>query len=111
MTSSAALVWAADQPEQRTDAHELARHLAELTFTRDLAGESQRHYEQAAELATDPTASAAMLRQAAAVADCRTIGDDIYRLRRAPHRRASGLSGDAGDRPGGAHHVRRPLLI
>lgn len=96
----AALVWAADQPEQRTDAHELARHLAELTFTRNLVGESQRHYEQAAGLATDPTACAAMLRQAAAVAGCRTIGDDMYRLRRAAAdaaRRAGDTAGAAAD--------------
>jgi TnpA family transposase len=28
-----------------------------------------------------------------------------------PHRLTSGLPGDAGDRPGGTHHVRRPVLI
>ncbi|MGA5764376.1 ATP-binding protein [Nonomuraea bangladeshensis] len=79
----AALAWAADRPERRADAFELARCLAELTFTRHLTGESQRRYEQAAALATDPAASASMLRQAAAVAGCRTAGDDMYRLRRA----------------------------
>ncbi|WP_344213665.1 ATP-binding protein [Nonomuraea bangladeshensis] len=79
----AALAWAADRPEQRADAFELARCLAELTFTRHLTGESQRRYEQAAALATDPAASASMLRQAAAVAGCRTAGDDMYRLRHA----------------------------
>ncbi|GAB2451055.1 hypothetical protein GCM10027187_18800 [Streptosporangium sandarakinum] len=79
----AALAWAANRPEQRVDAFELARCLAELTFTRHLTGESQRRYEQAAALATDPAASASMLRQAAAVAGCRTAGDDMYRLRRA----------------------------
>ncbi|MGI5158122.1 ATP-binding protein [Microbispora sp. CA-102843] len=89
----AALAWAADRPEQRADAYELARHLAELTFTRNLTGESQRRYEQAAELATDPAATASMLRQAAAVAGCRTIGDDMYRLRRAAAD-AARMSGD-----------------
>ncbi|MGV9385243.1 ATP-binding protein [Nonomuraea sp. NPDC003707] len=79
----AALAWVANRPEQRVDAFELARCLAELTFTRHLTGESQRRYEQAAALATDPAASASMLRQAAAVAGCRTVGDDMYRLRRA----------------------------
>lgn len=79
----AALAWAANRPEQRVDAFELARCLAELTFTRHLTGESQRRYEQAAALATDPAASASMLRQAAAVAGCRTSGDDMYHLRRA----------------------------
>ncbi|MGW4640661.1 LuxR C-terminal-related transcriptional regulator [Sphaerisporangium sp. NPDC004334] len=94
----AALAWAADRPEQRADAYELARHLAELTFTRNLTGESQRRYEQAAALATDPAAGASMLRQAAAVAGCRTIGDDMYRLRRA----AADAAHAAGDTAGAA---------
>ncbi|MFI7701497.1 ATP-binding protein [Nonomuraea sp. NPDC049480] len=96
----AALAWAADRPEQRADAYELARHLAELTFTRNLVGESQRRYEQAAELATDPAATASMLRQAAAVAGCRTVGDDMYRLRRAAAdaaRRSGDTAGAAAD--------------
>ncbi|WP_433424030.1 ATP-binding protein [Microtetraspora malaysiensis] len=94
----AALAWAAEQPEQRTDAYDLARHLAELTFTRHLTGESQRRYEQAAALATDPAASASMLRQAAAVAGCRTVGDDMYRLRRA----AADAARSSGDSSGAA---------
>ncbi|KAA9377741.1 ATPase [Microbispora cellulosiformans] len=94
----AALAWAADRPERRADAYELARHLAELTFTRHLTGESQRRYEQAAELAGDPADSASMLRQAAAVAGCRTIGDDMYRLRRA----AADAARRSGDGAGAA---------
>ncbi|MFI6630652.1 LuxR C-terminal-related transcriptional regulator [Nonomuraea fuscirosea] len=94
----AALAWAAEQPEQRSDACDLARMLAELTFTRNLTGESQRRYEQAAELATDPAVTAAMLRQAAAVAGCRTAGDDMYRLRRA----AAEAAREAGDTAGTA---------
>ncbi|WP_326627360.1 LuxR C-terminal-related transcriptional regulator [Nonomuraea fuscirosea] len=94
----AALAWAAEQPEQRSDACDLARMLAELTFTRNLTGESQRRYEQAAELATDPAVTAAMLRQAAAVAGCRTAGDDMYRLRRA----AAEAAREAGDTVGTA---------
>ncbi|MEV4088698.1 hypothetical protein AB0J43_51405, partial [Nonomuraea fuscirosea] len=94
----AALAWAAEQPEQRADACDLARMLAELTFTRNLTGESQRRYEQAAELATDPAVTAAMLRQAAAVAGCRTAGDDMYRLRRA----AAEAAREAGDTAGTA---------
>ncbi|MEU8194030.1 LuxR C-terminal-related transcriptional regulator [Microbispora amethystogenes] len=92
----AALAWAADRPERRADAYELARHLAELTFTRHLTGESQRRYEQAAELAGDPADSASMLRQAAAVAGCRTIGDDMYRLRRSAADAARRSGDDAG---------------
>ncbi|MFB9631175.1 ATP-binding protein [Nonomuraea helvata] len=89
----AALAWAADQPEQRADARRLARHLAELTFTRHLVGESQGRYEQAAALADDPAATASMLRHAAAVAGCRMRGDDMYRL----HLAAAEAARRAGD--------------
>lgn len=92
----AALAWAAERPEQRARAYELARHLAELTFTRHLSGEAQRRYEQAAGLAGDPGVTASMLRQAAAVAGCRTIGDDMYRLRRAAADAARGSGDPAG---------------
>ncbi|MFB7515832.1 LuxR C-terminal-related transcriptional regulator [Streptomyces sp. NPDC056144] len=87
----AALTWAASRPEHRTDAHRLALALAEASFTRNLLGESQARYEQAAALAdTDP---AAPLRQAAAVAGCRRLGDDMYRL----HRAAAEAGEAAGD--------------
>ncbi|MBE1532101.1 ATP-binding protein [Actinomadura algeriensis] len=91
----AALAWAADEPEHRADAHRLARHLAESAFARNLVGESQRRYEQAAALAADPAAAAPMLRHAAAVAGCRTLGDDMYRLHRAAAD-AARRAGDAG---------------
>ncbi|MFE3290193.1 ATP-binding protein, partial [Rhodococcus sp. NPDC059234] len=78
----AATAWAADRPEQRGDAYLLSRHLADLLFTRNLIGESEWRYEQAAALADDPAAAAVMLRQAAAVAGCRMRGDDMYRFRR-----------------------------
>ncbi|HKA67667.1 MAG TPA: LuxR C-terminal-related transcriptional regulator [Actinomycetes bacterium] len=96
----AGLAWASDQPERRADAYRLARCLAELTFTRNLIGESQQRYEQAASLADDPAATALMLRQAAAVAGCRMRGDDMYRLLRAAAdaaRRSGDLAGAAGD--------------
>lgn len=79
----AALAWAAQEPEQRADAYRLAHHLAELTFTRNLIGESQQRYEQAASFAEDPGSAAAALRHAAAVAGCRMRGDDMYDLYRA----------------------------
>ncbi|MFI6153810.1 ATP-binding protein [Kitasatospora sp. NPDC051170] len=79
----AALAWAENRPEHRPDAHRLARALAELAFTRQLVGESQQRYEQAAALATTPADAASMLRQAAAVAGCRLHGDDMHRLTRA----------------------------
>jgi predicted ATPase/DNA-binding CsgD family transcriptional regulator len=94
----AALAWAADRPEQRADAYQLARHFAELAFTRNLIGESQQRYEQAAALADDPAAAASMLRHAAAVAGCRLRGDDMYRF----HRAAADAARRAGDPAGAA---------
>jgi predicted ATPase len=97
----AALAWAADRPERRPDAHGLARRLAELTFTRNLVGESQHRFEQAAELAGDATAEAMMLRHAAAVAGCRMRGDDRYRLYRA----AADAARRSGDTAGAARDL------
>ncbi|BCJ39556.1 hypothetical protein GCM10010168_92650 [Actinoplanes ianthinogenes] len=67
----AAQAWSDDYP--------LTRKLAELTFARKLASESQIRFEQAAALAPDPAEAAEMYRQAAAVAGCRIRGDDTYR--------------------------------
>ena len=58
-----ALAWAARSPEQRPAAYRLALGLAELTFRRGMPGESQRRYEQAAELAPDDLAAADGLAQ------------------------------------------------
>src|SRR5215831_13161855 len=76
----AALGWAAGQPEHQTEARDLALALAGLAFSRNLAGEAQRRYEQAAALTGGPAAAAAALRCAANVAACRMRGDDAYRL-------------------------------
>ena len=76
----AALGWAAGQPERHPEARDLALSLADLAFSRNLAGEAQRRYEQAAALAGDPAAAATALRCAAHVAACRMRGDDAYRL-------------------------------
>ncbi|MFD0898978.1 ATP-binding protein [Actinomadura sediminis] len=97
----AALAWAADEPDHRADAHDLARHLADLAFTRNLAGESQQRYEQAAALAADPGAAAAMIGPAAAVAGCGMHGDDMYRLHRA--------AADAARRSGAAPRAAAEL--
>lgn len=97
----AALGWAAGVPERRADAYQLASYLAELAFTRNLAGESQQRYEQAAALAGDPAAAASALRCAAAVAGCRLLGDDMYRLYRA----AADAAGRAGDPAGAARDL------
>jgi predicted ATPase/DNA-binding CsgD family transcriptional regulator len=85
----AALSWAAGRPGRRAEAHRLALLLARLAFDRNLIGESQQRYEQAAALADDPAA----LRQAASVAACRMRGDDAYRLWRA----AADAAGDRTD--------------
>ncbi|CAM3330963.1 ATP-binding protein [Stackebrandtia soli] len=94
----AALTWAAGQPDLRADAYRLAVRMAELTFTRNLIGESQQRYEQAADLADDPADAASMLRSAAAVAGCRMRGDDMYRL----HREAADTALRSGDNAGAA---------
>lgn len=112
-----ALGWAAEQPERRADAHRLALSLAGLALTRNLLGEAQQRYEQAAALAEDAdgTEAAALaadtaaatesataataagaLRHAAAVAGLRRLGDDMYRL----HRAAAGAAHRAGDTAG-----------
>ncbi len=154
----AALAWTADQPDRRADAHRLALSLAELAFTRNLLGEAQQRFEQAATLArskngateapaataeapdaatkaspataeapdaatetsggpagapdaaTKPSGAAAgapdatttglgaaaevvALRQAAAVAGCRSLDGDMFRL----HRAAAEAARRAGD--------------
>ncbi|GAA4588912.1 putative ATPase/DNA-binding CsgD family transcriptional regulator [Actinoplanes octamycinicus] len=90
----AALSWAAGRPDRRADAHRLALLLGRLAFDRNLIGESQSRYEQAAALTGDPGA----LRQAASVAACRMRGDDAYRLWRA-------AAEAAGDTPAAARDL------
>jgi predicted ATPase len=97
----AALAWATGEPDRRGPAYRLALSMAELTFTRTLLGESQRRYEQAATLADAPAASAAALRHAAAVAGCRMLGDDMYRL----HRAAGEAARRSGDGAGAARDL------
>lgn len=89
----AALGWAAAEPEYHPEAHDLALTLAGLAFSRTLAGEAQRRYEQAAGLTDDPAAAATALRYAAEVAACRMRGDDTYHL----WQDAAGAAQRAGD--------------
>ncbi|MFE9773355.1 ATP-binding protein [Streptomyces sp. NPDC005931] len=91
----AALAWAAERPEQRARAHRLALSLAGLTFTRNLLGEAQQRFEQAAALADDGAAAEA-LREAASVAGCRRRGEDMFRLLRAAARAARRFGDTAG---------------
>jgi hypothetical protein len=55
--------------------------LAHLSFIRGMPGESQRRYEQAAELAADDLAAADALRSAAGAAKSRHFGDEALMLR------------------------------
>ena len=89
----AALGWAAGHPEHQAEACDLALSLAGLAFSRNLAGEAQRRYEQVPALTGDPAAAAAALRCAASVAACRMRGDDAYRLWQA----AAGTAQRGGD--------------
>ncbi|NKZ03094.1 ATP-binding protein [Actinomadura latina] len=91
----AALTWAADRPERRADACRLASSMAGLAFARNLLGEAQQRFEQAARLADEAEAPAA-LRQAAAVAGCRSLDGDMFRL----HRAAAEAARRAGDTAG-----------
>jgi len=78
----AALAWAAGQPERHPDASRLALALAELAFTRNLLGEAQQRYQEAA-VTGDDYAAAQALRNAAAVAGCRGLGDEMFALHQA----------------------------
>ncbi|WP_175583231.1 LuxR C-terminal-related transcriptional regulator [Nocardia cyriacigeorgica] len=97
----AAMAWAAERPEQRTHAYDLARHLAQLCFTRNLVGESQMRFEQAAALTDDPAAAASMLRHAAGAAGCQLRGEDMDRL----HREAAQAALRSGDTAGAARDL------
>jgi predicted ATPase/DNA-binding CsgD family transcriptional regulator len=97
----AALGWAAARPEHRAEAHRLAVRLAELNFSRGLPGESQRRYEQAAELAGTPAGVADALHSAAAAALTRQFGGEALRL----YRSAAEAAIRAGDRPRAAYDL------
>ncbi|MFJ8079182.1 ATP-binding protein [Streptomyces sp. NPDC096205] len=102
----AALSWSARRPERREQARGLALALAGAAFTRTLLGESQQRYEQAAGLA-DAHVAASALRQAAAVAGCRRLGDDMLRL----HRAASAAALRAGDSAGAGRDLAGAATI
>ncbi|MEU5777919.1 LuxR C-terminal-related transcriptional regulator [Streptomyces venezuelae] len=102
----AALAWAPGRPEQRADACRLAGQLAELAFARNLLAESQERFEQAAELAADEAAAVA-LRQAAGVAGCRRLGDDMFRL----HLGAAEAARRAGDTAGASRDLAAAATV
>lgn len=103
----AALTWSRDQPQHRAQAHHLALRLAESAFARHLIGEAQQRYEQAARLADDAGSGAAALRQAAAVAGCRRLGDDMFRL----HRAAADAARRAGDDVGAGRDMAAAATV
>ena len=98
-----ALAWAAGNARYRPEAYRLAIGLAHLCFTRGMPGESQRRYEQAAELAADDLAAAGALRSAAGAAESRYFGNEALRLRRC----AADAALRAGDRAGAAGDLAR----
>ena len=104
-----ALAWAAGTPSYRQEAYRLAIGLADLSFIRGMPGESQRRYEQAADLAadngddSDDNAAADALRSAAGAAESRHFGNDALRLRL----RAAEAALRAGDRAGAAGDFAR----
>lgn len=108
-----ALAWAAERPERRPDARRLALVLAGLAFDRHLLGEAQQRLEQAAALADGSPADcsradgADALREAARVAGCRRLGDDMYRL----HRAAAATALDAGDEAGAARDLAAAATV
>ncbi len=99
----AALAWAAGTARYRPESYRLAISLAHLSFIRGLLGESQRRYEQSAELAADDSIAAEALRGAAGAAESRHFGDESLRLRR----RAAAAALRAGDRAGAAGDLAR----
>ncbi|MGH4030133.1 ATP-binding protein [Actinomycetota bacterium Odt1-20B] len=116
----AGLAWAGDRPELRAAARRLAVSLAELAFTRNLLDEAQERYEQAARLAAASDVEAAdvaagasgasgadALRNAAAVAGCRRLGDDMFRL----HRAAADAALRAGDRVGAGRDLAAAATV
>jgi tetratricopeptide (TPR) repeat protein len=98
-----ALGWAAGEARFRAEAHRLATMLAGLSFARGTPGESQRRYEQAADLAADARSAAAALHSAAGAAESRAFGNDALRL----HRAAADAAIHAGDRAAAAVDLAR----
>jgi predicted ATPase/DNA-binding CsgD family transcriptional regulator len=96
-----ALGWAAAGPERHPEAYRLALCLAELSFARGQPGESQRRYEQAADLSQTDGAAAAALHCAAGAAAARNVGNDALRLYRA----AAAAALRAGDRATAARNL------
>jgi predicted ATPase/DNA-binding CsgD family transcriptional regulator len=103
----AALAWARTRPEHRTTAHALALELGGRSFSRGMPAESQRRYEQAAELADSEADRADALRLAAGAATARHHGDDALVLVRA----AADAAVAAGDPRAAARHLAAAAML
>ena len=103
----AGLAWAGEQHGLRSDALRLALTLAGAAFTRGLVAESQRRYEQSADLADDPSGRCTALQLAAGAAASRHAGNDSLRLWRAAADAAIGV----GDTDAAAYALAQAALL
>ncbi len=97
----AALLRAAADADRAAPAAELAGTLAGQLWLRGRLTESQRRYEQAAELSPVPADRVDYLRMAAGAADTRFTGVDVLRLLR----QAADMAVSGGDRGGAARDL------
>jgi predicted ATPase/DNA-binding CsgD family transcriptional regulator len=89
-----ALRWAAARPDARDEALDLATTLASVCFTRGLLAESQRRYEEVADLAGPGARRVEALSDAAGSALSRHFGDEAVRLLRGASDAALALGAD-----------------
>ena len=97
----AALLWSAADERRRSESASLAADLAALLFVRGRPAETQRRYEQAAELTPIDPARATYLRLAAGAAASRYVGNEALRLLGA----AADLATTLGDEAAAAHDL------
>jgi predicted ATPase/DNA-binding CsgD family transcriptional regulator len=97
----AALLWSAADERRRSESASLAADLAALLFVRGRPAETQRRYEQAAELTPIDALRATYLRLAAGAAASRYVGNEALRLLGA----AADLATTLGDGAAAAHDL------
>jgi hypothetical protein len=95
------------QDELRPDAGRLSRALAGAAFTRGLVAESQRRYEQSADLSDEPRGRAGTLQLAAGAAASRHRGNDALLLWRA----AADAALEGGDAGAAAYALAEAALL
>ena len=94
-----ALAWAAGDAERARAGVPAVTWLGRPELRPRQPGESQRRYEQAAELAPDDRAAAGALRSAAGAAEPRQFGNEALRLRRCRRRRGARAAATGPGRP------------